>query len=256
MATILRIKEGDIGNDMLPVVSVEKGGTGADNEIDARQSLAGLAKGRSRGMPLTYGTLKDTELVVEPETTEVVCSCMLANQTVAFFMNADDDIYLTDCPFDSGYIILYKGFYEDYVGGVCFSIDGDTYTYRHSEGIETGRGWHKVYTELDKPGKPSETRKLQGYGYYYIQIMIQDKDNSEEAGLINVGLICWSNNTQHLEYDTYIFNCATSLESECHRYALWIRNSDGSLYLFDVDDYYEAVEESNVTFFVKKIGTF
>ena len=144
---VLRIKGGKVGTDILPVIPISKGGTGATNDTDARRNLAGINFGRPLGIPLVYDFISDTGLVTEPITTDDFCLRLAPYQTVYFTHTMQEMISLTDAPCLSGYCMLSKGANDNYMQGMLWADDGTIYAY------STAKGWAKVYTDLEPVDK-------------------------------------------------------------------------------------------------------
>lgn len=141
MPIILKMKEGDITEDMLPVIPKELGGLGSQTLQQALNSLAGLTDGFPIGMPLSYHSLEETQLASQSTTTDNVCD---DNMKIVLFTHdaINHSICLTDAPEDEGYCLLTHERVYGNAQGLFWSKTGEFYMYYSG-------GWHKIYTDPD-----------------------------------------------------------------------------------------------------------
>ena len=127
---------------------------------------------------LIYKTLGDTGIVSTSCTTEDVLKAMPINSSIGFTLNTNDlDVNITDAPFVNsvgnsyGFVVLYKGWTNNYCYGYAWDIYGEMYYYKYHTGtnVETN-GWHKVYSDVNNKAPTIYTdKKLPSVGYYYIE---------------------------------------------------------------------------------------
>lgn len=107
--------------------------------------------GKPANMAMLYNRLDD--IIDESCTTEELMLKMLPNSSVAVTVNTRDmPITLTDMPFKNaagdsyGYVVLWKGWTNNYCYGIAWDIYGSMYFYKYHTGTSLDtNGWHKFF---------------------------------------------------------------------------------------------------------------
>lgn len=125
-------------------LGIGQGGLGSKSVMEALKALSGFA-GTPQRFKTLFSDLQGTGIVNASCTTEALCLAMPAKCELSFVHNKDNAIILTDAPFNYGYIMLMKGYNDNYISG--FGFEGAGVLWVYSRANAHAGTWRKVYNE-------------------------------------------------------------------------------------------------------------
>lgn len=139
-------------------VSIEQGGTGATERLEALKNLAD-SKNSPFSFPCLHDSLSNTGIVTASATTKEVLTAMNTHSEVAFVHNKDTSVILSDAPLNYAYIELKKGYNTNYMAGWAHGGSGALYNYFANN---TAAAWYLNYNEYSVVYSSSQPSGFKG----------------------------------------------------------------------------------------------